>query len=415
MDIQVEHKKRNKVNWLWAVGGTVFTVVIIWLLIQPSAQASLPMAKTWIAEVQQGDLEVSVSGYGQLKSKTPRLISAASDATVEEILLRPGAQVNPNSIIMRLQDANLAQSLKDAKRSLAQSQDQYLQLDINQQRELLSHQADIEILRSELESAELEVTAQGELVQDGVVSKLDYQRAVLTHRQLKRRINIEQQRIAQLQTLHKANLQLAQSNIDASNEAFLLVQDRVNKLTVRAGIQGVLQQLHVELGQSVSLGTQLVLVGSTTDLYAQLQIPQAYAQQIKLAQHVSINTRNDLIEGQVSRINPMVQNGNIEVEVTLPKSLPASARPELNIEGKVSIDKLSSALFIDKPVGAKPYSQATLYLVDKEKQQAHAIQVHYGAETSQHIQLLSGASTNQQFILSDMASYADTPIVTLSK
>ncbi|ATD05654.1 hypothetical protein SIO17_01490 [Pseudoalteromonas piscicida] len=97
---------------------------------------------------------------------------------------------------MRLQDANLAQSLKDAKRSLAQSQDQYLQLDINQQRELLSHQADLEILRSELESAELEVTAQGELVEDGVVSKLDYQRAVLTHRQLKRRINIEQQRIS---------------------------------------------------------------------------------------------------------------------------------------------------------------------------------------------------------------------------
>ncbi|MCO7201663.1 hypothetical protein [Pseudoalteromonas sp. OANN1] len=196
MDIQVEYKKRNKVNWLWAVGGTIFAVVIIWLLIQSSAQASLPIAKTWIAEVQQGDLEVSVSGYGQLKSKTPRLISAASDATVEEIVLRPGAQVNPDSIIMRLQDANLAQSLKDAKRSLAQSQDQYLQLDINQQRELLSHQADLEILRSELESAELEVTAQGELVEDGVVSKLDYQRAVLTHRQLKRRINIEQQRIS---------------------------------------------------------------------------------------------------------------------------------------------------------------------------------------------------------------------------
>ncbi|MEJ6474154.1 efflux RND transporter periplasmic adaptor subunit [Pseudoalteromonas piscicida] len=415
MDIQVEHKKRNKVNWLWAVGGTVFAVFIIWLLIQPSAQASLPIAKTWIAEVQQGDLEVSVSGYGQLKSKKPRLISAASDATVEEILLRPGAEVTPESIIMKLQDVNLAQSLKDAKRSLAQSQERYLQLDINQQRERLSHQADLEILRSELESAELEVTAQGELVEDGVVSKLDYQRAVLTHRQLKRRIDIEQQRLSQLETLHKANLQLAQSNIDASNEAFLLVQDRVNKLTVRAGIKGVLQQLHVELGQSVSLGTQLVLVGSTTDLYAQLQIPQAYAQQIKLHQQVSINTRSDLITGQVSRINPMVQNGNIEVEVTLPTNLPSSARPELNIEGKVAIDTLKSALFIDKPVGAKPFSNATLYRVDKENQQAHAIQVHYGAETAQHIQLLDGAAVAQQFILSDMASYANAPVVTLSK
>ncbi|QTL34353.1 HlyD family secretion protein [Pseudoalteromonas viridis] len=415
MDIQVEQKKSIKVNWLWLGGIAVFVIVTGWLLAQPAAQASLATGDAWIGEVRQGDLTISVAGFGQLKSRTPRLISAASEATVEEIVLRPGAEVTPRSVIMRLQDANLAQALKDAKRALQQAKDQYLQADINQQREMLSHQASLEILKSELESAELEVSAQAGLVEDGAVSKLDFQRSVLEHRQLKRRIEIEQRRIAQLQTLHQANLQLAGSDIDAAEEAYGLIQHRVERLTVRAGITGVVQQLHVELGQSVPLGAQLALVGSTKDLYAQLQIPQAYAEQVKLEQSVQVNTRTDLIAGTISRINPMVQNGNIEVEVALPAALPDSARPELNIEGTIHINTLKEALYIDKPVGAKAFSTATLYRIEPNTQQAQAIEVHYGAQTAQHIQLLSGAQPKQRFILSDMASYQGEPVVYLSK
>ncbi|MCF2909879.1 HlyD family efflux transporter periplasmic adaptor subunit [Pseudoalteromonas sp. DL2-H2.2] len=415
MDIQVEQKKSIKVNWLWLGGIAVLVIVTGWLLAQPAAQASLATGDTWIGEVRQGDLTISVAGFGQLKSRTPRLISAASEATVEEIVLRPGAEVTPRSVIMRLQDANLAQALKDAKRALQQAKDQYLQADINQQREMLSHQASLEILKSELESAELEVSAQAGLVEDGAVSKLDFQRTVLEHRQLKRRIEIEQRRIAQLQTLHQANLQLASSDIDAAEEAYGLIQHRVERLTVRAGITGVVQQLHVELGQSVPLGAQLALVGSTKDLYAQLQIPQAYAEQIKLEQSVQVNTRTDLIAGTISRINPMVQNGNIEVEVALPAALPDSARPELNIEGTIHINTLKEALYIDKPVGAKAFSTTTLYRIEPNTQQAQAIEVHYGAQTAQHIQLLSGAQPKQRFILSDMASYQGEPVVYLSK
>ncbi|TMP28519.1 RND transporter [Pseudoalteromonas rubra] len=415
MDIQVEQKNNIKVNWLW-LGGIALAIAIIgWLITQPTAQASLPAENAWVGKVRQGDLTISVAGFGQLKSRTPRLISAASEATVEEIMLRPGAEVTPSSVIMKLKDANLTQSLKDAKRALQQAKDQYLQSDINQQREMLSHQASLEILKSELESAELEVSAQAGLVEDGAVSKLDYQRTVLEHRQLKRRIDIEQRRIAQLKTLHQANLQLANSDIEAAEEAYQLIQHRVDQLTVRAGITGVVQQLHVELGQSVPLGAQLALVGSTKDLYAQLQIPQAYAEQIKLKQSVQVNTRADFIAGTVSRINPIVQNGNIEVEVALPAVLPDSARPELNIEGTIHISTLEDALYIDKPVGAKAFSTATLYRIEPNTQQAHAIEVHYGAQTAQYIQLLSGAQPQQRFILSDMASYRDEPVVYLSK
>ncbi|WP_125561733.1 HlyD family secretion protein [Pseudoalteromonas rubra] len=415
MDIQVEQKKNTQVNWLWLGGITLFVVVAGWLLAQPSAQASLPTEDAWIGEVRQGDLVISVAGFGQLKSRTPRLISAASEATIEEIVLRPGIEVTPDSVIMRLKDANLTQALKDAKRTLQQAKDQYLQSNINQQREMLSHQADLEILKSDLERAELEVSAQAGLVEDGAVSKLDYQRTVLEHRQLTRRIDIEQRRISQLETLHTANLQLANSDIEAAEEAYQLIQHRVDRLTVRAGITGVVQQVYVELGQSVPMGAQLALVGSTRDLYARLQIPQAYAEQVALTQSVQVNTRSDLITGTVSRINPVVQNGNIEVEVALPKTLPDSARPELNIEGTIHINTLNDALLIDKPVGAKAFSHAKLYRIDANTHQAHAIEVHYGAQTAQHIQLLSGAQPEQRFILSDMASYQDEPVVYLSK
>ncbi|WP_440055523.1 efflux RND transporter periplasmic adaptor subunit [Pseudoalteromonas sp. T1lg65] len=414
MDIQINTTPSTKKTWQIAVGVSVILSLVIWLLVNPKAQASLDAAQAWSATVQKGDLAITVSGYGQLKSKKPRLITAMSNATVEELLLRPGSEVAPDSVIMRLQDAALTQSLKDAERALKQSQDQYAQTQINQKLAVLALQSDLEILKADLESAELEVEAQGKLVGQGVVSRLDYQRAVLQHRQLKRRIDIEQNRITELSTLHQANLQLAQSNIDSRQEALELVQDRVDKLTVTAGIYGVLQQLDVELGQSVNSGTQLALVGSSTDLYAQVQVPQTYAQQLKVDQAVTIDTRKDNINGTIVRINPMVSNGNIEVEVALREPLPSSARPELSIAAQIHIEQRQSVLYIEKPIGAKPFSTGLLFRLDESGQQAQAITVEFGAETTQYIELVAGAEQNQRFILSDTSRYQTESVIQIT-
>lgn len=407
MDVVLEKKKSFKFSYPIIGAVAIVLCVVAWLVLQPSAAVRVDAADIWVGQVKQGNLQQSVSGFGTLKSKTTRLLTSYSNATVDEILLRPGSIVSPDSVILKLFDPELDQAVKTAQRTLTQSKNQYLQLEINQKRELLSEESALEVLRSSLESAELEVTAQTQLIDHGIVSNIDYQRSLLEQRQLTRRLNIEQKRVKQLTELHQANLEIAKSNIKAQEEALALIQQTQDRLTVKAGIAGVMQSLSVELGQSVTPGQQLALVGSMSELYALINIPQANMRHVALQQNVNIDTRSGHISGVVSRIEPMVTNGSIQVEVTLHGDLTENARPELNIAGTISTGTLENVLYVQKPINGKAGAEGILYLLDESGKTAVATTLQYGAETKDTIQIVSGASVNQRFILSDMSRWKE--------
>lgn len=407
MDVVLEKKKSFKLSYLSMAAVAAVVIAVFWFSAGPTASASVDADDIWVGQVKQGDLQQSVSGFGTLKSKTTRLLTSYSNATVDEILLRPGSIVEPDSIILKLFDPELDQAVKSAQRTLKQSKNQYLQLEINQKRELLSEESALELLRSSLEGAKLEVSAQNQLIEHGIVSNIDYQRSLLQERQLTRRLDLEQKRVTQLAELHRANLTIAQSNIQAQEEALALVEQTQERLVVKAGIAGVMQSLSVELGQSVTPGQQLALVGSMKELYALINVPQANMHHVEMNQAVNIDTRSGVIPGYVSRIEPLVTKGSIQVEVTLNGELTENARPELNIAGKIATGTLKNVLYVQKPINGKPDSEGILYRLDELGKTAVATTLQYGAETTDTIQIVSGASLNQRFILSDMSRWKD--------
>jgi hypothetical protein len=144
----------------------------LWSFNQPLASEKVSSSQVWTDAVKQGDIELSVEGYGKLKSKEQRLLSTPANATVEEILLKPGSLVTVDSIIVRFSNPAISQQVKDARRELKNAKTGYLQLELNQQRGILAQQVQQEQLMSELEIAQLKVTAEESLVEKGIVSEL---------------------------------------------------------------------------------------------------------------------------------------------------------------------------------------------------------------------------------------------------
>lgn len=409
MDVKINNKSKDtKISTRYKLLAVIFIIVLMaWMMMQPSAANKVSRQNIWTAQVKQGNLEVQVQGYGKLKSKQQRFLTAPANATVDEIVLKPGAIVTSDSILLRLTTPDIEQKIKAAQRELVDSNTNYRQLVINQKRELLSQQAQLEQLLSLLEIAQLKVEAQTQLVSKGIVSALAFKRSQLDERQLTRRLNIERERLVQLKQLHEENLDIAKNNIEQQTQQLDVINDQFERLTVRAGIDGVLQRLPVELGQSVNLGQQLALVGSMSNLIANLTISQSQMQKVQLKQKVTIDTRAGLIDGWVSRIDPMVVQGSVQVEVELSSELPENSRPDLNINGRIFTASLTNVLYLKKPINAVAGSSVTLFRIHNESTLAEAVEVSFGEETSEFIQIITGAKSGESFILSDMSRWQD--------
>lgn len=416
MDIKISPNTTNK-NSRLIITGLIATVVIgasFWSFSQPSASQKVSRNQIWTDTIKRGDLAIQVEGFGKLKSKEQRLLSAPDNAIVEEILLKPGALVTKESVIALLSNPQIEQQVKDANRILANTKISYLQLELNQKREMLSQQAQQEQLLSELEIAELKVAAEQQLVSKGIVSELTFKRSQLDYRQLSRRITIEKARLKQLGAVHQKELEIAQDKIAQQAEQVAVIEDRFDKLTVKAGIHGVVQALPIELGQSVNLGEQIALVGSVDNLYAMINVSQSDMEQVAINQIVSIDTRAGSVAGVVSRINPVVNKGMIAVEVSLTGKLPSNARPELNVDAIIAIGRLTNTTYIKKPVNVTAGMKTSLFRLLPNSSQAEKINIAFGQASGEFIEVTSKVNAADTFILSDMSRWQELKSITIT-
>ena len=404
---KVKDKLSNKAIYKnkWFIVLLVTVAALLWQSINSrSGQLTINRENLLIETVHRGDLDVIVDGYGKLISNKQLLISSFTNARVKEIILKPGALVKQGSVIVRLENPELQQQLFDEQQQIVKQEGNLRQLKLSQKRELLLDEADLAKITADLQSAELKQKAEKQLLAKGIVSHLVFEQTRLNEVQLRQRVEFLKLRTEQLTELHIEAVNIVAQSIKQQQARVVTAQLRIDSLEVKAEFSGVLQKLSVELGQNLLAGETIGLIGSVSNLVAIIKVPQSQAQQISLQQHTIIDTRSDKIKGLVTRIDPIVTNNTVSIEIALPKDLPASARPELNVDGKITITNLKNVLYLKKPANTRSNEHTLLYKVDKANQQATKQSIKFGQQAGRYIEVLSGGKLDEQFIISDLTN-----------
>lgn len=412
--------KRTKPNNRWkkpaiAVAVLAGLLLVGRLIASPAADYQINRSQLLLGTVKRGDLQVSVDGYGVLRSNKQRLISAESPATVAEILLRPGAEVLADSVILQLQDPQLQQELDTASMAVSRQQAALKRGQLANQREVLAEEAVLAELTAQRDTQKLRLAATRDLAARGVIPAIEFQSAELQERQLSERILLQKQRLQQLKDVATEDLNIATEELNQAKALLERLTQRVAKLTVRAGIAGVLQRLPVELGQSVTAGQELALVGSSQDLQALIRVSQSKVEQLRVGQQAIVNTRRETAKAEVSRITPQVQEGTVEVELRFLDAVPASARPELNVDAQIYTADLKNVLYLERPVNVQSHASSNLFRYDQSNQQLQRTALQFGDEAGRFLALQTGATEGETFVLSDMATFADANTIAVKQ
>jgi HlyD family secretion protein len=410
MDIpRPENKRKKRIRQTWiGVGAAVLLAVVTVGLgrLQPAAP-SVAMASVWPDTVRRGEMVRQVRGPGTLEPREIRWIAAQTDARVERILIRPGASVQPDSVIVEMSNADLVQKSEDARLALDAAKAGLEEKKLELRSKQLDQKSAVAVAESEHNSAQLEVDAQKELADEGIVAAIEYQRAKFKAEQLAIRLQIEKDRLAQSSALNEAQIAAESANVDRAKGAYERLIEQVDALRVRAGIDGVLQQVLVEPGQRIGLGSNIASVARPDDLQAELKIPETQARDVQLGQKVSVDTRNGIVEGRVARIDPSVQGGTVQVDVELIGDLPRGARPDLSVDGTIEIERLTDVVYVGRPALGQPNTTISLFKIVDGGEYAVRVPVKLGATSVNTVQIVEGLEPGDRVILSDTSAWDD--------
>jgi HlyD family secretion protein len=408
MDIQRPSNARAK-----KIRRMIFAAIALILLagvtygswrLRPAAP-SVDRATVWTDEVKRGGMLREVRGPGTLVPEEIRWIPAQTQSRVDHIVIHPGALVEPNSIILELTNPELQRDVLDAQFQLKAAQADYANLVVQVNSELLNQKSLEASVRSDYEQAKIQFEVDDKLRSQGLGTEVTARLSKVKMEQLAIRLQLEGDRTRNSADSSKARLLAQQAHVDQQRALYELKRSEADNLHVRAGIHGVLQLVPVEVGQQVTPGMNLARVADPKRLKAEIKIAETQAKDVLIGQKATIDTRNGLVVGKVSRIDPSVQNGTVTVDVAIHDALPDGARPDLSVDGNIEIENLKNVLYVGRPVHGQSGATIGLFKLVDDGSEAVRVSVTLGKSSVNTVEILEGLNVGDKVILSDMSTY----------
>jgi HlyD family secretion protein len=368
------------------------------------AAPTVERATVWVDTVKRGSMIRQVRGSGTLVPEEIRWIPATTQGRVERIVLRPGAQVTPGTVILELSNPELQQSVMEAQLAHSSAQAAYQNRKAEMESQLLSQQSQVASIEATYKNAVLTLKANEQLAKDQLISKIALEQSRSAAEELENRLGIERKRLEMTQLGMKSQLAPQEAEVNQRRAAYDLRVRQLDDLKVKSNMAGVLQLVPVEVGQQVAPGANLARVANPTNLKAELRIAETQTKDITIGLPAEIDTRNGVVKGRVSRIDPASLNGTVGVDVILEGALPPGSRPDLSVDGNIRLELLDNVIYVGRPAFGQENSTVGLFKVGPDGE-AVRINVKLGRSSVSTIEVIEGLQPGDQVILSDMSSW----------
>lgn len=405
MDVPREATRRRRPYVLALLGGLGLVGITVGLGRLADAPPSVERSAVWIDTVRYGELLRQVSGPGTLVPEEIRWVTATTVGRVERIHLEPGSKVERDTLLVELSNPDLELEALKAERQLKIAEADLANLRATMDIERLTQKSVIASVRIEHREAKRRAEAEARLAEAEIVGALEYARTMEREEELAGRLEIEQERARILDEAVEARGAAQDAQVERLRDLARFQAEQVESLRVRAGLDGVLQELPLEVGQRVSPGTLLAKVVQPDRLKAELRIPEAQAKEVQHGQQVQVDTHNGIVPGHVVRIDPAVQRGTVKVDVALDGELPRGARPDLSVDGRIELERLRDVLYTGRPAFGRSNSRISLFKLAAGGSTATRVVVSLGGSSVSEIEILEGLEEGDRVILSDMSEW----------
>ena len=399
--------RRRRRLVLISLGGSVLVPLVVFALRLDSAAPVVDRETVFLDTVRRGEMLLSVGGPGTLTPVEVRRVAAGTSGRVAAVHAVPGVRVEPDTVILTLENPGLTQELSGAEFGLAAAEANLHDRRVRLRRQVLQQRSALASVEAALRKAALDADADAEIHAAGIIGRIALEDSREVVAELELRAGREAERLRLAEQAAAAELAAEEAGVARLRALVELKRELVSRLEVRSGIAGVLQEVSVEAGQQVAVGDDLARVAEPSRLKAELRIAEAQAQDIEVGHTARVDTRNGIVPGRVVRVDPAVRDGTVTVDVALSGDLPRGARSDLSVDGVIEIERLADALYVGRPAFGQDGEEAALFRVAGDGRHAVRVRVRFGRTSVNTVEILEGLAEGDTVILSDTSVWEE--------
>ena len=370
-----------------------------------SASPSVDKASLQFVTVESGPMICRVEGLGTLVPEDVRWLSAGTDGHVDQILLRPGAHVKPDTIILQLSNPDLNRQITDAELAMKKSEAELANLRVQLQAQLLNEKAIQAQLEFDSTQAKPEAERDEALLTEQLGTSMNAKISRARADSLATRLQIEREKLGIAEEAREAQLTAKQAEVAQMQALYSLRNQQKEALLVRAGMNGVLEEVSIGNGQQIGPGTILARVANPSRLMARVNVPEGQASRIALNQPATIALQGHSYPAKVVHIDPNVQNGTVSIDLKFYGARPREAFSDLSASGSIDVQRIPLTTFVRWPLQTHGGAPLSLFKLSVDGKQASRLEVQLGRVCADRVQIARGLQPGDQIIVSDMSPW----------
>lgn len=390
--------------------GLVVVVLVAFARLDP-AVPSIDRAAVTIDSVRRGDMVREVRGPGTLVPEHVRRIPAVNSARIDRIVAQVGQAVTPETVLLEMSNPDVEIQAMQAQQSLSAARVALGNLRVALQSGILNQRTAVASAKTAMITTAQEAKAAEGMIKTRLISTFEYNARKAAAEEAATRYDVALKQAELLQSSIDSQIAAQRQDVERLTQIAAYREGLKKSLMLRAGDTGILQELstgsggQLEPGQWVNQGQSIAKIVQPGKLKAVIRIPETQAKDAAIGQSAVIDTRNGLVNGRVSRIDPAATGGTVTVDVALDGALPAGVRPDLNVDGTIQIQRLTNVAFTGRPASGQDGQTIGLFKLDADGKSATRISVRLGAMSVNSAQIVSGLKQGDRVILSDMAQF----------
>jgi HlyD family secretion protein len=389
------------------VGASILLVIVVTVALaklKPAAP-TVEDATLYKDSVRRGDMVRDVRGPGSLVPEHITWISAQASARVDKLVAESGQSVKMGDVLLETSNPDQQITALNSEQALSAAQAALVTLTTNLRTQNLSQEGLIATTNTQYVNARQDAIAADTLLAKKLISPFEYNSKKALSDELTQRLRIEKERFTLMKATVDSQIDVQRQQVRRLNDIAKFQEAILASLSVRAPDNGVLQDLTLQPGQWVTSGTVLAKVVQPGKLKAQLRIPETQAKDVQIGQKATVDTRNGIIPGHVSRKDPSSVAGTVLVDIALEGPLPSGAVPDLSVDGTIIVEQLKNVLFTGRPASGAGTGPVGIFKLVDGKTAAVRVQVVLGRSSVNFVEIVRGLNVGDIVILSDMSQW----------
>jgi HlyD family secretion protein len=405
-------KRRLRILIASAVGALVLIAIAMpafvrWL----DAEISVPRERVRIAKVTRGPFVRDTSAQGVVVAAvSPTLFSPAAGYVTYSV--QAGDTVKKGQVLGMVSSPQLENELAREQATAESLEVAVARQAIETRKELLTNQQTKDNAEVSIRAAERELKRAEEAWQSRAISQRDYEKA---------RDDLTTARLAHEHAIENAALEKESLEFELKTRRLerdrqrLLVQDlkrRVDELTLRSPVDGVVGTLAVNQKAAVAANAALISVVDLTAFEIEFQLPESYADDIGLGMQAEVAYGQKNYAATVTAISPEVKQNQVTGRLRFSGEVPPGLRQNQRVSSRIILEAHDDALTVQRGSFVDSGGGRVAYVV--EDGLARRTPIRLGATSISAVQIASGLEDGDEIIISGTDTFGDAEIVRLT-